>query len=489
MSQVLTKRQINLGRICRAVAAIGLLVTASCTTNAQAENAASLPTPMTAGEKPNIIVILSDDAGYGDFSNFGDQNFSTPNIEKLAKQGIRFEQGYVSAAVCSPSRAGLLTGRYQQRFGHEANLPQRPQPGDNEETSGLPVSEITLADALKEQGYYTGIIGKWHLGRAEHFHPLNRGFDEFYGLMAGSRSYWDINRQRTGQHAIQRNGEYEPFDGYLTDRFGDEAIDFIDRNKEKPFFLYLSYTAVHAPMDAKPGEAEKYTSIADKKRRKLAAMTDALDKSVGEVLAAIDDAGIADNTIVFFLNDNGGAEANASSNAPLSGHKGTVLEGGLRVPFIMRWPDKIKQPRDYAAPVISLDIFATAMTAAGGEMADDRKYDGVDLIPFVTGKEASRPHDTLYWRRGGYSAMRDGDWKMIRLRDRLPLLYNISTDEGEQRDLASQNLGRVQRMLKRYNDWESELANPLWSVSPNWQNPRRKKVYQEIEYSDKSSTE
>ncbi|REL28266.1 DUF229 domain-containing protein [Thalassotalea euphylliae] len=441
-----------------------------------------------AKEKPNILVIMSDDAGYSDIGFSGNRlnkaNFQTPNLDKLAASGVVFEQGYVSASVCSPSRAGMLTGRYQQRFGHEYNLPVRPEPGDVEEYSGLNVEELTIGDHLKAAGYNTGIIGKWHLGKASQFHPNSRGFDHFYGLLGGSRSYWEGDGQDTDYRRIYRNKTAEKYEGYLTDVLTDEAINFIDQSKEKPFFLFLSHTAVHAPMEAKAEYLKQFSHIKDTQRRTLAAMTLSLDESVGKVMTALKEKNLLDNTLIVFLNDNGGpSDANFSSNLPLVGIKGTLAEGGVRVPFTMSWPGKIKPDTYYDNPISALDILPTALAVASADKQGNKRLDGVNLMPFISGEETSTPHKTLYWKRAGFAAVRDGDFKLIRFPDRPAVLYNIKQDPYESKNLADDNPPIVNKLLKKLFSWENELQTPLFMTHSKWvkQNRERYTKYTNVD--------
>lgn len=444
--------------------------------------------PVRAESRPNIIVIMSDDAGYADVgfsgNTFGKANFATPNIDRLATSGVIFPQAYVTASVCSPSRAGMLTGRYQQRFGHEYNLPVTPEPGDSAEYSGMLVGEKTIADHLKAAGYRTGLIGKWHLGLEPQFHPNNRGFDEFYGLLGGGRSYWEDDAQNTDYRRIYRNQSAENYQGYLTDKLGDEAIDFIRRNQENPFFLYLSYTAVHAPMEAKPEHEQLLSHIKDKNRRTLAGMTLALDESVGEVMDALDTYALTDNTLVIFLNDNGGpSDYNFSINKPFSGVKGTLYEGGVRVPFAMSWPGKIKANSEYKQVISSLDILPTALAAAGTNLVGKNPVDGVDLLPFLSGKNADQPHQTLFWRRSAFAAVRDNNYKLVRYPDRPAVLYDLSNDLGEQHNLAESKPELVRALMKKLFTWENELKAPMFLTHSKWikQNRERYSIFTSVD--------
>ena len=318
---------------------------------------------LTAAEprKPNVIVILADDMGYADVGVNGCKDIPTPHIDSLAKNGLRCTNGYVSHPYCSPTRAGLLTGRYQQRFGHEFNP---GPPTDRTPGIGLPLTETTLADRLKAAGYKTGLVGKWHLGHTDDaFHPLNRGFDEFFGFLGGSHSYL---RSGTGHTAIYRGKQEVQEKEYLTDAFAREGVAFIEKHKAEPFFLYWAFNAVHGPMEAAEKYRARFPAIQEPKRRTYAAMLAALDDGIGRGLARLKEAGIEDDTLIFFLSDNGGPEAvNASDNGPFNGVKGTAYEGGIRVPFLVQWKGKLPAGKVYDQPVIGLDISPTALAAAG----------------------------------------------------------------------------------------------------------------------------
>ena len=427
-----------------------------------------LPNFASAGkevaQKPNIIVILSDDAGYADFGCHGSKQFKTPNIDSIATNGVRFTNGYVSASVCAPTRAGLLTGRYQQRFGFEDNLPDKPIAGDSKEYMGLPEDEVTIAELLQKNQYRTCAIGKWHLGDLKKFHPCNHGFDEYFGHIEGSSHYFKENHR-----TILRNYEDAGKQDYLTDAFGKEACHFINRNIDRPFFLYLAFNAVHTPMDAKPEQKKLFNPIEDNGRRTLAAMTLALDEAVGNVLNTLRKNKLEKNTLVFFLNDNGGAIGyNHSSNSPLNGKKGTFLEGGIRVPFMMQWEGKLPKGLIYNNPVTSLDIFATSVAIANAKVHDNKKLDGVNLIPYLETQRKDMPHKTLFWRRGAFAAIRDLNWKLIRLPHKPPLLYDLSVDISEQNNLSEKYPDKVRELMKKLFEWETELKHPLWRVVPYW---------------------
>ena len=413
---------------------------------------------LVGAPQPNIIVILADDQGYADLGCQGAKDVATPHIDSLAAGGVRFTNGYVSGPVCSPTRAGLMTGRYQQRFGHEFN------PGRSAaayETVGLPLSQITIADALKQAGYATGIVGKWHLGWAPKFHPLRRGFDELFGFLGGSHSYLDAKADPLDP--ILRGTEAVDEKEYLTDAFTREAVSFISRHKDHPFFLYLAYNAVHAPLQATEKYLGRFAHIADPKRSTYAAMLAAMDDGAGAVLRRLREDGLERDTMVFFFSDNGGPiGVNGSDNSPLSGAKGTVLEGGIRVPFILQWPERVPAGKVYDEPVISLDVFPTAVAAARGGVPRDRVMDGVDIIPYVTGAAKGRPHETLFWRSGEQRAVRRGQWKLVRAAGAPPALYDLSRDIGERQDLAKDQPQLAQELDQALGKWESQLAPPLW---------------------------
>lgn len=440
-------------------------------------------------KSPNVVIIMSDDAGYADIgfsgSDLGKSNFSTPNLDALANNGTHFSQGYVTASVCSPSRAGFITGRYQQRFGHEYNLPVSPEPGDDYQYSGLPVGETTLADYFKAAGYQTSLIGKWHLGLAPQFHPNKRGFDEFYGILGGGRSYWDDQKPASRYRQVYRNQQPENYRGYLTDVLTNEAVRQINStDKKSPFFMFLSHTAVHAPMEAKPELLAKVAHIKDEKRRILAAMTLSLDESMARVISALKAQQLIDNTIVIFINDNGGpSDYNASLNTPLSGVKGTLYEGGVRVPFVISWPGVIPAGKTYPDMVSSLDIMPTLLAAIDYKEPLNKPLDGVNLLPFITADTEQVPHQTLYWRRAAFAAIRHENYKLVRFPDRPAVLYDIKNDRAEQRNLADTKPAIVRDLMTKLFAWETQLSAPLFVTHAKWikQNRQRYSRYTEIE--------
>ncbi|MDO6680098.1 sulfatase [Pseudomonadota bacterium] len=425
-------------------------------------------------QQPNIILIFADDAGFADFGFQGSKIMKTPHLDSIAAQGIVFSQGYVSDSTCGPSRAGLMTGKYQQRFGYEEiNVPGYMS--DNSALDGaemgLPVDQTTMADYLKDQGYKTAIFGKWHLGSAERFHPLNRGFDEFLGFRGGDRSYFKYPENITNinnpddimyDKQLERGlGHFEEREEYLTDVLGKAAADFIDRNQQDPFFIYLAFNAVHTPLESEPDDLKQFPELKGK-QQELAAMTLAMDRATGYVTDKLKSLGLADNTIIVFTNDNGGpTDKNASSNAPLAGTKSNFLEGGIRVPFIMSWPAKIKPNQQFDFPVSTLDLLPTFVSAAGGiETVTDT--DGVDLLPYIMGNNKARPHKQMFWKKETRAVIREGDWKMIRYPDRPTELYNLANDIGEQTNLANDQPQRVISMYKDLFAWELTLERPRW---------------------------
>ena len=420
------------------------------------------------GKQPNIIVIISDDMGYADIGCHGCKDIKTPNIDSIAQNGIRFTNGYVSCPVCSPTRAGLATGRYQQRFGHEYNT--GPPPGGLREHVGLPLTEITIADVLKSAGYVTGAVGKWHLGLSPRFHPFKRGYDEFFGFLHGNHSFIDSGLGTF--NPILRGMEPVDEKEYLTDAFSREAVAFIERHHDEPFFLYLAYNAVHTPMQAPQRYRNSFKHITNPKRRVYAGMLTAMDEGIGKVLGKVREVGIEEDTLLIFVNDNGGPTgANGSDNGPLRGTKGTMYEGGIRVPFIVQWPRRLKRGLTYDHPVISLDILPTA--AAVAKLPRDHKMNGVNLIPYLTGKRKTAPHDTLFWRMGQNHAVRKGNWKLVKMGGKTAL-FDLTSDIGETRDLTAERPDVTKEIEKAYEQWNSQMVAPLWKLRRRKKRPRKK---------------
>lgn len=418
--------------------------------------------PFAIAAPPNIVVLFSDDAGYADFGfqKNADPALAalTPNITRLAKEGVVFSQAYVSGAVCSPSRAGAMTGRYQQRYGHETNIPPNYMKG------GLPLTEKFIGDRMKPLGYTTGLIGKWHLGYPADYHPMKRGYDHFFGLLQGSRSYFPLKKIQPHTSFFD-DGKPTPEEGYTTDRIGEGACRFIESNKDKPFFLFVSFTAPHGPLQAKPEVLAALKNIPDGKRRKYAGLVKSLDDNCGKILAKLDLLGLSKNTLVIFSNDNGGQTQTGAVNTPLRGHKGEVVEGGIRVPMAMRFPGKITPGTTVDTPVITLDWFPTFIELAGGKPDPAWKLDGQSLLPLVSGKPEAFPKRALHWRTNGKKgpiAIREGDWKLL-YRDRAePELYNLAADISESTNLAAGNPDKTKELRAKMDAWESGLREPLW---------------------------
>jgi len=452
----------------RAVAAAAILLTIV---------SAARQTGTGQTRRPNILLIVSDDLGYGDIGIYGSQDIPTPNIDRLARSGVRFTNAYVSGPYCSPTRAGLMTGRYPQRFGHEFNPDGSPD-------YGLPLAETTMADRLKAAGYRTALFGKWHLGSADRLHPMRRGFEEFYGFLGGSHSYMhasDIDDGTNRPDPLLDGTKPVSSVGYLTDVLGARASAYIRQHASEPFFLYLAFNAAHTPMHASEKYLARFSNIADPRRRTYAAMVSALDDAIGTTLATLREQNLEENTLVIFMNDNGGptmptTTVNGSSNGPLRGSKRQTWEGGIRVAFALSWKGHLESGRVDDRPIIQLDVLPTALAAAG-IVTNATQFDGVDLLPYVTGRATGEPHDSLYWRLGGMMAIRRGEWKLVKTREG-PLidvdpsvlsdlsgagLYNLSEDIGETRNLAAQRPEKVKELGAAWQQWNRGLAKPLWA--------------------------
>ena len=420
----------------------------------------SLPL-VEASERTNILVIVSDDHGFADVGFHGSKDIPTPHLDRLAREGIRCTQGYVSHPFCSPTRAGLMTGRYQQRFGHENN----PYYDPSDTIEGLPLTEKLLPEFLATSGYVTGWIGKWHLGAAPKFRPENRGFAETYGFIGGGHKFlnWQPNVKQEYTVPIERNGRAEKVEGHLTTVLGKEAAAFVNRHTAKPWFLYLAFNAPHLPHEPTPERLAEFSAIKDPLRRKYAAQISLMDDAIGETLGAIRESGQEENTLVFFFSDNGGpSSTNASSNAPFRGQKGDVYEGGMHVPFVVKWPAKLPADSTYDLPVSSLDVFATSLAVAGAEMPTDRKYDSVNLIPFLSGANPEAPHTQLFWRTSRKIwAVRAGHDKLVRLQ-KGDELYDLREDIGEKNNLKSGEEDKAARLAKILEAWDKELVPPAF---------------------------
>ncbi|MEM1212538.1 MAG: sulfatase-like hydrolase/transferase [Planctomycetota bacterium] len=417
------------------------------------------PFPAAADHHPNIVIILADDLGYGDVS-FNPQHAadaSTPNIDRLAKDGVVMTNGYVTAPNCAPARAALMTGRYQQRFGLYSPSHSR---------AGIPVEEVLLPAVIGKAGYTSGIFGKWHLGFAPEDNPVERGFDEFYGFLGhGGHDYFKLAAPAEGEpvyQAIRRGHRVIDDEGYLTRRITEEAIDFIKRHEDKPFFAYVAYNAPHSPLQA-PEEYIKRHNTGDKDRDTYLAMVEIMDEGIGEIIDALKAQGDYDNTLIFFLSDNGGARAVKANNAPLNGYKQLMYEGGLRVPFVVTWPAQLEAGTTSDVPVVCFDIFSTAAAVAGVDVPQDRPIDGKNLLPAVR-KEVDQLHDAIFWsqpqNKREHWAVRMGNTKKLINRG-TPGLFNLSQDIGESSNLVDSQADRARELEALFRSWESGMGAPL----------------------------
>lgn len=411
--------------------------------------------------RPNIVVIVSDDQGYADvsYNKHHPKEVATPHTDALARSGVICTSGYTTGAVCSPTRAGLMTGRYQQRFGiYTAGAGG----------SGVPLGEVMFPQYLKKAGYVSGVFGKWHLGLEPPYNPVNRGFDEFYGFMGrGAHDYFNltIDNNRFGS-PIYRNLEPINDKGYLTNRITDEAVSFIDRHKDQSFFAYVAYNAVHAPAQAPEDDIKRYDT-GDETRDILMAMLKHLDDGVGRIIATLKKAGVYDNTLVFYLSDNGGAKTMHADNTPLRGFKQQEYEGGVHVPFIVSWPGRLSKGGSCAVPVVSFDILPTALAAAGIDPPANRILDGKNILPALEGKTL-KLHESVCWNSGdGDWAIRYGDWKLVGIKEKVEL-FNLKDDLSETTDLAGKHPEKVRQLKKIYNAWLDEMAEPLGGAFKRW---------------------
>lgn len=475
--------------------------------------------PPSGRRRPNIVFILADDMGFNDITFNGGGvaggAVPTPNIDSIGRAGVTFASGYDGNATCAPSRAAIMTGRYATRFGFEFTpapvafekmvgtehdqddivLPtffsQRMKAMPKGTTTGaqavnnlaVPTREIMIAKLLQNGGYHTLHFGKWHLGGAPGTRPEERGFDESLGFMAGASMYlpehdpqavnskqpWDpIDRFLWPNlpYAVQFNGSplFAP-KGYMTDYLTDEAIKAVDANRNRPFFLYFAPNAIHTPLQALRSDYDALPQIKDHRLRVYAAMVRNLDRNVGRLLDALKDRGLENDTLVIFTSDNGGAGyiGLPDINKPYRGWKATFFEGGIHSPFFMRWPGVIKPGSRYPYPVGHVDIFATAAGAAGAPLPTDRKIDGVNLLPYLSGEAKGRPHETLYWRSGQYRTILAGDWKLqVSDAQRKIWLYNLAEDPTEHRELSAANPAKVAELAKILAEQDRQMVKPIW---------------------------
>ncbi len=461
-----------------------------------------------AADQPNIIWIVADDLGYGELTSYGGKDVPTPNLDSIGRNGVRFTNAYVTAPFCAASRAALLTGRYQTRFGFEYN----PIGAANADPNiGLPLSETLLPDVLREAGYVTGLVGKWHLGGSARFNPQRRGFDEFFGFLHEGHYYvpppWNGHTTWLRRGALPGGGEgrwtspdgrliwsthlgsFEPdYDAdnpllrnsqpveeksNLTDALAREAEDFITRHHAQPFFLYLAYNAVHSPLQGLGDYMKKFAHIPDIHRRIFVAMLAHLDDSVGRVLARVRSAGLERRTMIVFLSDNGGPTRElTSSNRPLRGEKGSLLEGGIRIPMMLQWPGRIPAGSTDSRLVSSLELFPTAAVAAGAKPAAN--LDGVDLLPHLAPPADTPIRPQHYWRVGPQTALRVGHWKIYRGRnERTWQLFDLANDIGEARDLSKTHPEKIAELEKAWGELDAKMIAPLWNpTNRRQQNPK-----------------
>lgn len=467
--------------------------------------------PYSGERPPNVVFIVVDDFGKYEMSTYGSVTMNTPHIDRLASEGIRFTDCYVNAPVCAPSRAGLITGRYPTRYGFETQ-PMELYPnnlaayfagkylmntGDFKVVTkpkfppewqmvkqGVPPSEFTLPELLRMRGYTTGCVGKWHLGHSSMQTPNEMGFDEQYGFYGAfslytenrkspnyvhyvqdsysSKYQWSTGRKETS--AFRRNDKIIHEERYSTFAIAEEGIEFVARHKDEPFFLYLAFNAPHVPFQAPKSYYEMYDHVADENKRVYYAMIHALDDAIGDFMDKLNLMGLEDNTIIYLISDNGGASyTKATTNAPYKGGKLTTFEGGVNVPFIMKWKGKIEAGKEYPQPVSSMDIFMTTLNIAECSIPEDREFDGVNLYPYLTGAKDGAPHDIFFWKSDHIYAMRKGDWKFIMsTRDQWAELYNIGQDKFESIDLGKEHPEILKQMLEEYELWMNKQRPALW---------------------------
>lgn len=452
-------------------------------------------------ERPNILVILCDDLGYADVGFNGATDILTPELDALANESIVCTSAYVAHPFCGPSRAALLTGRYPHNIGTPFNLRANSSALDADDM-GVPVNATYMSKALQEAGYYTGIVGKWHLGSAPKFHPNKRGFDDFYGFLGGGHDYFPEQYQaiyekqtKDGKNDIrdyifplEHNGKEVKESEYLTDAFSREAIRFTKdaKAKKKPFFMYLSYNAPHVPLQAKAEDLAKFEVIGDKERQTYAAMVYAVDRGVGEIVKALKANGQYENTVIVFLSDNGGNTDHGANNYPLKGRKGDTWEGGFRVPMFVHWPKNISEGQRYDHPITSLDLYPTFLGLAKSDAATNRKLDGKDIMDdLLAGTDVYKDQMIYTLRhRHGYNDVgaRQGDWKITRMGNEPWRLHNIKTDIGEKKNLGGRYPERLEKMVSETQKWTEGFMTPLWFYSLNDQelwNDNRMPAYDE----------
>ena len=434
-------------------------------------------------KKPNLIVIMTDDMGYADVGFNGCTDIPTPNIDSIAYNGAHIVNGYVSFPVCGPSRAGFMTGRYQDRFGFTTN----PTIDPTNDIAGLPLDEKTIAEVLHKEGYKSAIVGKWHLGTHPNFHPLKRGFDYFYGFLSGGHNYFTSNYTLEDLSYVKRPYQwystklYENYTKleqkdyefeYLTDQLSAVSVDFIEKQSRgnQNFMLYVAYNAPHTPLQATEKYLSRFPHIKDTKRKTYAAMVSAVDDGIGLVLEALKENGQIENTIIVFLSDNGGAHNNASQNTPLRGTKGSVYEGGFRVPFAMQWKGVIPANTSYEESVSSLDIMASIVDILDIKTNPKKPLDGVNIIPYLTGKKKGTPHEYLFWRKWEQKAMAaiNGDNKLLKANKKADTeFYNLKNDVSEKENLKGSNSKKVKEIQKEWDKWNAQLKDRVFPTLGN----------------------
>jgi len=422
-----------------------------------------------AAAKPNILLFYADDLGYGELGCYGFKEVPTPNIDTIAANGLRFTSGYVSAPLCSPSRAGLMTGRYQQRYGHE----------NNEMTSeqGLPLAETTLGQRMKALGYATGIVGKWHLGKEPALLPVKRGFDDYFGVFGNPGSYF------TPKGFINSRVSLEPQQAppgfYTTDAFAAFAAGWIAEHKDAPWFLYMPFNAVHAPHEASEKYLQRFQHISEPRRRQFDGMLSALDDAVGLVLGKLRALKLEENTLIFFISDNG-APGGRSGNGLLRGGKHTCWEGGMRLPWMMQWKGRLPAGKVEDRPVVQLDVLPTCVAAAGGTVDPAWKLDGVNLLPYLADGNKARPHQTLCWRIDGMWAIRHGDLKLVHgdMNNDPPEFFDLAADIGEKNNLAASQPDKAKELKALWDQWNAQMAAPAAPKDKSGQKTKKKQQRQ-----------
>lgn len=432
---------------------------------------------------PNILIVMADDLGYTDLGCYGCKDIRTPHIDSLARHGVRFTNAYATGSMCGPSRAGFITGRFQSSFGYYVNAANPLDP-----RQGLPAGTTTVASLMQQQGYVTGGVGKWHMGTADHQHPNELGYSDWFGFLGGGLTYYPLDHPsyngryetlkrpwgvRDLHHTLPVLHNQKPvqWKQYLTRELTDAGVAFIEKNRDQPFFLFMSYNAPHLELEA-PDETiatypetamTKVPGVTARSRSIYAAMVDEMDQGVGRILESLEEQGIAENTVVWFLSDHGGMKR-TSDNRPLRGAKGSHFEGGLRVPLIVCWPGKVKPGTVLHEPVTSLDIGATSLAMAGGDVADAGLH-GVDISSYMNGQTSDAPHESLYWRTAPphqeSGIVREGDFKLLIVRGKMSL-FNLNEDISETKNMTGSHPRLVKQLHAQWKEWDQSSQRPLW---------------------------